>query len=178
MPLWKQGTLHITIATGGLFERVVSLLTHWFAIVGPLWNRRTCILQVLLWALWKQRRPTYRMQLLLGALVKQNRLTFTLGLQLLLGALWRQSRLLNYDVVRKILYERIIHFSPKVRNIYARNTLRGAPEIGDPSQVLRLPSLIQITVYNPDNDLIWEYETDWTRSASSDMRTFSPDVCM
>jgi len=29
----------------------------------------------------------------------------------------------------------------------------------------------------PDNDLIWEYETDWTRSLS-DMRTFSPDVHM
>jgi len=30
-------------------------------------------------------------------------------------------------------------------------------------------------LYNPDNDLIWEYETDWTRSASFDMRTFSRD---
>ena len=43
---------------------------------------------------------------------------------------------------------------------------------------LQLPSLKRITVYNPDNDLIWEYETDWTRSASSDTRTFSPDVRM
>jgi len=47
-----------------------------------------------------------------------------------------------------------------------------------PGQVLRLPSLKHITVYNPDNDLIWEYETDCTRSASSDMRTFSPAVRM
>jgi len=45
-------------------------------------------------------------------------------------------------------------------------------------QVPRLPSLKDTTVYNPDNDLIWEYETDWTRSASSDMCTFSPDVRM
>jgi len=41
-----------------------------------------------------------------------------------------EGRLLNYDVVRKILYERIIIISPKMRNIYARNTLRGAPEKG------------------------------------------------
>jgi len=34
------------------------------------------------------------------------------------------------------------------------------------------------TAYNPDNDLIWEYETDWTCSASSGMRTFSSDVRM
>jgi len=33
-------------------------------------------------------------------------------------------------------------------------------------------------MYNSDNDLVWEHETDWTRSASSDMRSFSPDVRM
>jgi len=42
----------------------------------------------------------------------------------------------------------------------------------------RLPSLKRTTVYNPDNDLTWEYEAVWTRSASSDMHTFSPDVRM
>jgi len=31
---------------------------------------------------------------------------------------------------------------------------------------------------NPDKDLISGYETDWTRSTSSDMRTFSPHVRM
>jgi len=38
-----------------------------------------------------------------------------------------ESRVLNYeyDVVRKILFEGIINFSPKMKNIYARNTLRG-----------------------------------------------------
>jgi len=36
-----------------------------------------------------------------------------------------EGRVLNYDAVRKILYEWIINFSPKLRNIYARNTLRG-----------------------------------------------------
>jgi len=30
------------------------------------------------------------------------------------------------DVVWKILYKRMIHFSPKRRNIYAQNTLMGA----------------------------------------------------
>jgi len=33
-------------------------------------------------------------------------------------------------------------------------------------------------VYDLDNDLIWWYEIDWTRSASSDLCTFSPDVRM
>ena len=41
-----------------------------------------------------------------------------------------EGRVLNYDVVRKILYEGIIIFSPKMRNIYERNTLMGAPEGG------------------------------------------------
>jgi len=45
-----------------------------------------------------------------------------------------------------------------------------------PEQVSCLSSLKHTTVYNPDKGLIWEYETDWTRSASSDMRTVSPDV--
>jgi len=48
---------------------------------------------------------------------------------------------------------------------------------GQARQMPRLPSLKHTTVYDPDNDLIWEYETDW-RSSSSDMRTFSPDVRM
>ena len=39
-----------------------------------------------------------------------------------------EGRVLNYDVVRKILYERIINFSPKMRNIYAQNTLMGPPD--------------------------------------------------
>jgi len=49
-----------------------------------------------------------------------------------------------------------------MRNIYARNTLKGAPKTkrGSPRQVPRLPSLKHTTVYNPDNDLISEHETD------------------
>jgi len=68
-----------------------------------------------------------------------------------------EGRVLNYDVVR--------------------NTLRGLKK-GGPRQVPRLPSLKHTPVYNPDNDRIWEYETDWTHSASSDMCTVSPDVRM
>jgi len=41
-----------------------------------------------------------------------------------------------------------------------------------------LPLLKHTSVYNPDNDLIWEYDTDWTLSASSDMSTFSPNLRM
>jgi len=57
------------------------------------------------------------------------------------------------------------------------NTLRGSPKRGR-GRLPHLPSFKHTTTYNPDNDLIWEYETDWTRSTSSDMRTFSPDVHM
>jgi len=46
-----------------------------------------------------------------------------------------EGRVLNC-VVRKILYERKINFSPKMRNIYTRNTLReplhGGPEASAP----------------------------------------------
>jgi len=64
-----------------------------------------------------------------------------------------EGRVLNYNVVRKILYERIVNFSPKMGNIYARNTLRGALK-GVLRQVPRLPSLKHTTVHNPENDFI------------------------
>jgi len=65
-PLWKQGTLHITVDIGGPFESVVSLLTHYTCYCGPLWKRRTYTLQLLLWSPWKQ--STYTTQLLLSFL--------------------------------------------------------------------------------------------------------------
>ena len=65
-----------------------------------------------------------------------------------------EGRVLNCDVVRKIFYEPIINFSPKLRNIYAQNALRGTPKKGVPRQVPRLPPLKHTTVHNPDNDLI------------------------
>jgi len=36
-----------------------------------------------------------------------------------------EGGVLNYGVVRKIFYERITTFSPKMRNVYVRNTLSG-----------------------------------------------------
>ena len=35
-PLRKQGTLHIAVDIGGLFERVVSVLTHYICYCKPL----------------------------------------------------------------------------------------------------------------------------------------------
>jgi len=73
-------------------------------------------------------------------------------------------------------YEGIITFFTKNQK-YLR--LAGARWKEGPGQVLRLPSPKYSSVYNPDNDLIWEYETDWTRTrTASDMRTFLPDVRM
>ena len=75
---------------------------------------------------------------------------------------WKQSSLL-------------IHYSCCCAPSKARYFTHCSCKVG-PRQVLRLPFLKHTTVYNPDNDLRWEYETIWKRSASSDMRTFSPDV--
>jgi len=74
------------------------------------------------------------MQLLLGAIAKQSTCTFTIvvggpfesrvaiyvHIAVALGGPF-EGRVLNfeYDVARKILYERIINFSPKMRNSYA-----------------------------------------------------------
>jgi len=75
---------------------------------------------------------------------------------------WKQSSLLT-------------HYSCCCAPSKARYFTHCSCKVG-PRQVLRLPFLKHTTVYNPDNDLIWEYETIWKRSASSDMRTFSLDV--
>jgi len=80
------------------------------------------------------------------------------------GPLWKQSSLL-------------IHYSCCWAPLKARYFTHYSCK-GGPSQVPRLPSLKRTTADNSDTDLIWEFETDWTRSASSGMRTFSPDVRM
>ena len=41
-----------------------------------------------------------------------------------------EGRVLNYDGVQKILYDRIIIFPPKMRNIYAQNTVRRSHKKG------------------------------------------------
>jgi len=82
--LWKQGTLHNTVAIVDPSENVVSLLTHYICYCGPLRKRRTYSLRLLLYSLWKQ--STYTKQLPLGALVKKS----TCTLQLLLGAFERR----------------------------------------------------------------------------------------
>jgi len=69
-----------------------------------------------------------------------------------------------------------LYVTVAVGPLWKQGTLHIAVAKGGPRKVPRLPSLKRITVPNPDNDLIWEYEADWTRFASSDMRTFSPDV--
>jgi len=82
------------------------------------------------------------------------------------GPLWKQS-------------SPLIHCNCCWAPLKARQaTLHITDAKGDRRQVPRLSSLKHTTVYNPHNDLLWEYETDWTRSASSDMLTFPPDVRM
>jgi len=78
------------------------------------------------------------------------------------GPLWKQSSLL-------------MHYSCCWAPLKARNFTHYSCK-GGPEASASLFSLKHTTVYNPDNGLIWEYETDWTRSASSDYPTFSPDV--
>jgi len=69
------------------------------------------------------------------------------------GRLWMQSSLL------------ILYIAVAVGPLWKQDTLHITVAKGGPRQVPRLPSLKHTTVHNPDNDLIWEYETDWTRSA-------------
>ena len=71
-----------------------------------------------------------------------------------------------------------LYITVAVGPLWEQGTLHITVEKDGRRQVPRLPSLKHITAYGPDNDLIWEYETDWTRSASSDTRTFSPDARM
>jgi len=130
------------------------------------------------------------MQLLLGALVKKS----TCKLQLCLGApFWHRVAYLHIAVTLgshlkgRVLnlmwfgkyYTRGWYIFHQKGGIFTRKIPWWGPlKSGVPRQVSRLPSLKHTTVYNPDNDLIWECETDWTRSASADMRSFSPDVRM
>jgi len=62
-----------------------------------------------------------------------------------------EAIVLNYDLVQKILYERITSFSPKMRKLYGRNTSKGGPEKWGPRQVSRSPPLKHTT----DNDTLY-----------------------
>jgi len=70
------------------------------------------------------------------------------------------------------LKEKCLCITVAVGPLWKQGTLHITVAKGSPRQTPRLPSLKHTTVHSPvpDNDLIWEYETDWTSSASSDMR--------
>jgi len=52
-----------------------------------------------------------------------------------------ESRVFTYDLLCSTLYELILGFSPKIKNIYARNTSKGAPKNRWPEASASLPSL-------------------------------------
>jgi len=87
-------------------------------------------------------------------------------LQLLFGVLWKQSNLLTHHSCS---------WAPLKARYFTHYSCKGGVGL-EASASLAFHK--QTTVYNPDNDLIWDYETDRTRSDSSDMRTFSPGVHM
>jgi len=97
--LFESVGLHITVAIVVLLK--AEYLRNAVA-VGRLVKQSTCTLQLLLEDPFKS-RVTY------------------LHIAVALGDPF-EGRVLNYDVVQKILYERILNFEPKTRNIYARNT--------------------------------------------------------
>ena len=141
-PLWKESVytlqlllgallkvenFHITVAVGGLFQS--KRLIH-YSCSGPLWKPGTYTLKLLLGVPLKGEY----LRILLGAVLKTEYLLITvvvgdpigsrvgyLHTTVAVGGPF-EGKVMNYDVVRKILFERIISFSPKMRNIYARNT--------------------------------------------------------
>jgi len=141
VPLWKQSTVAVRgpfesrgrthySCCWGLLQKQSIYALHW--LLAGLWKQSTNALQVLLGALSKPR--TYTLQLLLRALLKKEYLhiTMTVGgpfesrvlthYRDCWRALWKLS---TYDLLlRSILFEWIIRFSPQMRKLYARNTSR------------------------------------------------------
>jgi len=152
----------------------VSLLTHYICYCGPFWKRRTYISQLLFGPFEGRVGLLTECSCCWGPL--QSRVGLPAHYSCCWGPLSKQSsllahsscfwgpfegRVLNYDVVRKILYARIIKFSPNVRNIYARNTLSEAPAVGAQSKCLPCRPLnisLYITV-----TMEWSYMRIWNR---------------
>ena len=96
------------------------------------------------------------------------------------GPLWKQGiyslqLLLGAPLESKVAY---LYITGAVAPLWKQGTQHITVAKRAPRQVPRLPSLKRTTGYSPDNDLILQYETDWTQPTSSDMRTFSLDVRM
>ena len=53
-----------------------------------------------------------------------------------------------------------LYITVAVGSLWKQGTLHITVAKGGSKQVRRLPSPKHTTVYNPDNDLIWGYETD------------------
>jgi len=151
LPLHPTAYLHIAFVIVGLFEGVG--LTHYSCYCDPFESR-----VAYLYNAFAVGRPCKAEYLHITVVVGgpfENRVAYLhIHTAVALGGPF-EGRVLNCDVVRKILYERIINFSPKMTKIYARNTSKEAPKKGDGArQAPRLPSLKHTAVYNPDNDLI------------------------
>ena len=101
--------LHITVSVGGPFESKVRVSYTLQLLFGPFESVVLTHYSCYWGAFWKH--STYTLQSLLRVPLKQR-------------------SILKYNEVRKILCERIISFSPKMRAIYMRNTSRGAQKRG------------------------------------------------
>jgi len=189
--LWKKSAYTLPLLWAHLIARYLHIAT---AVRSPFESKVLYTLQFLLGSLLKRSESTYILRLLLWVSLKALDLHTTVTIVVPLKAECLRNAITvgrpckaeypHISVVVGDLFEsRVAYlhtaaalgglFDGRVLNCdVVRKYLEGALKGGWARQVPHLPSFKHTTVYNPDNGLIWEYETDWTRSASSDMRTF------
>ena len=151
-PLWKLSTYPLQLLLELFGSRVLAHYSCYWGplwpqstyilrlLPGPPWTRSSCTLQLLLGALWKL--STCKLQLFWGAPLKVEYLYITVAVVGPFG-----NKVLTFDLLRSILFEWIIRFSPK-NEAFTREACRGVAKNGVPRQEPRSPPLKHTTEHN------------------------------